>query len=293
MKPPVFQYQRAETADHAVALLAEFGEDARILAGGQSLVPLLNLRLANPSHLVDISKTPDLLGFEEFDAGLLVRASMRYCEAERNPIVGSRFPVIRDAIGMVGHDHIRNRGTVVGSLAHNDPAAEFPAVALVCEATLNLRSTRGVREVSAAEFVGSAYTTAAAADELVESVFFPARPSGTGEAVVEYARRPGDFAIAGIACRLASNEQGLITECRLASFSCGPSAGRHEAAEASAIGQIGESSVFGEIGDLVAGELRDIEAQPSPYRHRLVRYLVTESLRKAWHEAAPTELTRQ
>ena len=208
MKPAPFTYHRAESAAHAAELLAGFGDDGRILAGGQSLLPMMGLRLLAPKHLVDISRTADLATIESSGDGLIVGAAATYRSVARHRAV-DQFKIIGTAIGHVGHEPIRNRGTVVGSIAHNDPAGELPAVALVLGAEVRLRSARGSRSVSIDDFLTEAYSTTISDDELVESVRFPQPGAGTGHGFSEYSRRPGDYALPASRARSASAPMDL------------------------------------------------------------------------------------
>ena len=191
MKPPPFEYRSPETAEEVIALLAEHGDEAKLLAGGQSLVPLLNFRLVRPTLLVDLNRVAGLAGLEEGRIGAMTRA--RAIERE------SGVPLLRRAIRHSGHVQIRNRGTVGGSCAHADPASELPCALLALGATFLLRSARGERAVPAEEFFLGTFSTALAPDELLAGIAVPERPEGERSAFVEHARVHGDFAIAGTA----------------------------------------------------------------------------------------------
>ena len=230
MKPAPFVYHRAESATHAAELMADFGNDARILAGGQSLLPMMSLRIVAPAHLVDVSRTADLMAVEVSDDALVVGAAATYRRVARHGAIG-QFPIVARAIGHVGHEPIRNRGTVVGSIAHNDPAGELPAVALVLGAEVRLISVRGRRSVSIDDFLTDPYTTSISGDEFIESVRFPRPDSGTGHGFSEYSRRPGDYASAGVACQVDYHESGSVSGCRVVTLAGGGSVRRHPSAE--------------------------------------------------------------
>jgi len=194
VKPAPFEYHAPTTVDEACNLLASL-EDAKVLAGGQSLVPLLNFRLARPAHLVDINRIPNLNRIYERDGGVAVQALARQAEAEDSELVARRCPLLGAAVRLVAHRVIRNRGTVCGSLAHADPASELPAVLLALRGHVVARSTRGSRIIPAADFFTSVMQTKLAPDELLTEAWFPA---STGRyAIAEESRRHGDFALAG------------------------------------------------------------------------------------------------
>jgi CO/xanthine dehydrogenase FAD-binding subunit len=198
MKPARFRYARAGTLAEAIALLAEAPGEAKVLAGGQSLVPMLNMRLVRPAVLVDITRVRDLTGIAPAgDGGLRVGALTRHAELVASPLVRERAPLLAEAARHVGHAAIRNQGTLGGSLAHADPAAELPAALLALDARLHASGPRGDRVVRAGEFFRGLMATALGADEILNAVEVPA--AGAGWAFAEIARRPGDFALAGVA----------------------------------------------------------------------------------------------
>ncbi len=195
MKPPLFQYHAPATIDEACALLGSL-EDAKVLAGGQSLMPLLNFRLARPQHLVDINRVRDADRVYERDGGVAVQALVRQAAVEDSELVARVCPLLRDAVRLVAHRVIRNRGTVCGSIAHADPASELPAVLLALGGQVVARSTRGERTIAADQLFAGMFETALAPDELVVETWFP--PSPAPFAIIEETRRHGDFALAGI-----------------------------------------------------------------------------------------------
>jgi carbon-monoxide dehydrogenase small subunit len=199
MKPPPLQHHAPASVGDALGLLARL-EDARVLAGGQSLVPLLNFRLARPAHLVDVNRLTELDRVEERDGGVAVGATVRQADAERHPLLRERCPLVPLALRHVAHQVIRNRGTVCGSLAHADPAAELPAVLLALGGHVVARSVRGERVIAAEALFRGAFETALAPDELITEAWFP-RHSPDEVALVEESRRHGDFAMAGVARR--------------------------------------------------------------------------------------------
>lgn len=198
MKAPAFAYARPSSLPDALELMERHGEEARALAGGQSLVPLLAMRLARPGVLVDLNRIPELAGTEVGRDRVRIGALTRLAELERNSAVAEALPILRAALGHVGHFQIRNRSTFGGCLAHADPAAEVPALAVLLGATVVLRSARGERTLPAADFILGPFTTAAEPGELLTAVELP-RPDGAGWAFTEVARREGDFALVGAA----------------------------------------------------------------------------------------------
>ena len=202
MKPPPFEYVAPRTLDEAVHELTESDGEAKVLAGGQSLVPLLNFRLARPARLVDLNRIPDLAYVTRRDGGFAIGAMTRDATVERDRRMRVEVPLLDEAIRWVGHPAIRSRGTVGGNLAHADPAAELPAVAVCLDAQLTIAGPRGTRTVAADDFFLGYLTTALAPDEVLVESWYPAIPARTGHAWLEFARRHGDFALAGVAVSL-------------------------------------------------------------------------------------------
>jgi aerobic carbon-monoxide dehydrogenase medium subunit len=221
MKPSAFDYHDPSTVDEALQALAS-DEDARVLAGGQSLVPLLNLRLATPTALVDINGIAEFGHVEEHDGVVAVGAIVRQWDAEEDDLLRERCPLLTAALPYVGHPQIRSRGTVVGAIAHNDPAGELPAVALALDAQISVVSAaRGARRVPAEAFFAGSYMTVLEPGELVDAVWFPASPPGTRAAFVEVARRAGDFALVGAGCSLTLAE-GSVADARVVAVNVAP-----------------------------------------------------------------------
>jgi CO/xanthine dehydrogenase FAD-binding subunit len=216
MKPPPFRYTRADSVEGALQLLAEEGDGAKVLAGGQSLVPLLNLRLTRPDSLLDISWLDELHHHARSPAGLRIGALTTQREIELDDSVASACPLLAEAVPWVGHVAIRNRGTVCGSITHADPAAEAPVVLAALNGTVTLRSIQGERTVAAEEFFKGFLMTDARPDELVTEVTFPATDEQTGTAFEEFARRTGDFAIVSVACAIRRDDTGAVESARLA-----------------------------------------------------------------------------
>ena len=202
MKPAPFEYVAPRSLDEALFALDAADAEAKVLAGGQSLIPLLNFRLAHPSTLIDLNRVPELSSLAPRDGGLAIGAMTRQASIERDTRVRLEQPLLAEAIGFVGHPAIRSRGTVGGSLAHADPAAELPAVMVCLDAQFSLRSRHGQRTLGAEEFFVGYLTTALRPNELLVETWLPPLRSGTGQAWLEFSRRHGDFALVGVAVSL-------------------------------------------------------------------------------------------
>lgn len=230
MKPAPFTYHRARTESEAVSILDGLGEDGRVLAGGQSLVPMMNFRLAQPEHLVDINPITDLAYVRRDNGMVAIGATARQASVEQADEVMTALPFLVEALRAVAHPPIRHRGTVVGSIAHADPAAEMPAVALATDAEMILSGVTGARTVKAGDFFLGPFETVLGETEMVSEVRFPAAPPGTGQAFVEYARRHGDFAIAGAAVSVTLDGE-TVADASIALCAVGPRPVRAAAAE--------------------------------------------------------------
>ncbi|MDQ2805457.1 MAG: xanthine dehydrogenase family protein subunit M [Chloroflexota bacterium] len=216
MKPSAFEYYAPATRAEALALLAEHGDAAKVLAGGQSLVPTMNFRLAQPGILVDLNGVADLFGIMDApDGGLQIAAMTRQRTLERSPQIAARVPLLAEALPHIAHPQIRNRGTLGGSLAHNDPAAELPALMVALEAQLCAQSPAGERWIAAADFFQGLFTTALEPHELLTAIRIPAPPPRTGMAFAEVARRHGDYAMAGAAAVVTLAADGTVAAARL------------------------------------------------------------------------------
>jgi carbon-monoxide dehydrogenase medium subunit len=236
VKPALFRYVRARTVDEAIRCLSE-DADARILAGGQSLVPMLNMRLVRPSTIIDINRLPDLDSVRAAaDGGLELGALVRHAELTRSKLVRDRAPLLATAASHIGHRAIRNRGTLGGSLAHADPAAELPAAAVALDAQLVLAGPAGERVIPAAEFFAGLFTTALRPGELLTGVRLRPAP-GRLWGFAELARRPGDFALAGVCGTMAAGADGQCASARLVAFGVGAGPVRLLKAEALLVGR--------------------------------------------------------
>ena len=252
MKPAPFNYVRATGIDDATAALASAGGRAKILAGGQSLIPMLNFRLVDADLFVDINQVGGLDGIEESGDGLRIGALTRHHRIETSDAVRGRFPVLAAAMQHVAHLAIRNRGTIGGSLSHADPAAELPAMSLLLDATIETAGPSGGRSLAARDFFVAPLVNALEDSEMVTSVVLPGLPPGTGWGFDEVARRRGDFAIAGAGCVVAL-ENGAVSEARIALMGVHDTPLRATAAEALLVGNSPDADAL----DAAAATARD------------------------------------
>jgi carbon-monoxide dehydrogenase medium subunit/6-hydroxypseudooxynicotine dehydrogenase subunit alpha len=236
LKPPVFAYHDPSSVDEALDLLAEHGDEGKVLAGGQSLVPLLNFRLAHPEHLIDLNRLGELAGVRRDGGVLRIGALTRQSTMERSRVVAENWPLLTEALSYVAHAQIRNRGTVGGSVAHADPAAELPVAFLTLDAEFRVRSRRGERTIPAGEFFVTHLTTTMEPDELLIGIDVPAMPARAGHAFTEFARRHGDFALGGASVMLTADESGTCTSAAIGLLAAAPTPLRATAAEKSLVG---------------------------------------------------------
>jgi carbon-monoxide dehydrogenase medium subunit len=286
MKPPPFDYVQAESVEAAISALAQASGDAKIIAGGQSLVPMLNFRLLRPSLLIDVNRIADLSFIEEDGESVHIGALVRHRGLEVSTLIAQLFPVVVEAMGHVAHLAIRNRGTIGGSLSHADPAAELPMLALLLEAELTVASPRGSRIVPAQAFFLGALTTELADDELLAAIRLPKLPAGTGWGFVEFARRRGDFALAAVAATV-SRRGGAVASARIAMMGVGDTPLRARHAEALLVGQAVGPALLAAVGDAAraaATPATDLHAS-ADYRRHLVGVLAQRAVAAAWERA--------
>ncbi|HWG02874.1 MAG TPA: FAD binding domain-containing protein, partial [Trebonia sp.] len=231
MKPPQFTYHAPVSVDEALGLLAEHGDQSKVLAGGQSLFPVLSYRLAAPEHLIDINRLPGLDQIETVAGGWRIPALVRQRQAERSAELGAGAPLVTEALAQVAHPQIRNRGTICGSLAHADSSAEMPAVMLALDARMTIAAAAGVRTVSADEFFLFHMTTAIEPHELLLAVEFDDAGPGTYTSFQEFAPRKGDFGLAGAAVTATFGDGGTVKRCRIVAAGVAPTPLRLAAAE--------------------------------------------------------------
>jgi carbon-monoxide dehydrogenase medium subunit len=282
MKLPDFKYEAPATVAEAIALLAEYQDEASLLAGGQSLIPLLALRLAHPAVLVDINGLDELSGVSMTDGVATVGALTREYMAEESETVAETLPLLASALPLIGHEAIRSRGTLGGSLAHADPAAELPAVARALDAEFVVRSQSGERVVPAAEWFEGYLTTARHPDEILVEVRFPVAEPGTGVAFQEISRRHGDFAMVGLATSLTLADD-VITDARLAFSGVADVPVRAAEAESVLVGQQPSAELFAEAARAATEPLdppADLHGS-SDYRKKVAAVLVQRGLRAA------------
>jgi CO/xanthine dehydrogenase FAD-binding subunit len=282
VKPPPFEYHDPRAVDDALTLLAEHGEDAKLLAGGQSLVPLLNFRLTYPGHLIDLGRVPSLSYIRRQDGVLRIGAMTRQATLERSPLVASHWPILTEALGFVAHAQIRNRGTVGGSVAHADPAAELPVAFTALEATFHVQSRNGRRSIGCDEFFVTHLTTALEPEELLLEIEVPPVPDGTGWAFTEYARRHGDFALGGAAV-LLTLQDGACRRARIALLAAADTPLRAKAAERSLEGNAVTEESVTEAGRLAVADINptgDIHGG-TEYRRHLIEGMVRRAIAKA------------
>jgi carbon-monoxide dehydrogenase medium subunit len=281
MKPAPFVYHRPASLDEAFDLLDRYGDDGRILAGGQSLVPTLNMRLVAPRAVIDINRVPDLDAIRMAGDGLAIGALVRQAAIAQSTLVREHAPLLAEAIPYIGHAAVRARGTIGGSLALADPAAELPACVIALDASVAVASRRGRRVIAAGDFVRGIYTTALEPGEIVTGVTVPRVPAGWRSAIEELARRHGDFALAGLAAR-GRTEGGTLAEVRLVFFGVGTRPVRARRAEAALVGRGADDAALGAAADALDGELDppgDIHGSPALRRH-LARVLLTRVVRR-------------
>jgi carbon-monoxide dehydrogenase medium subunit len=282
MKPPRFEYHAAHSVDEAVELLGRYDGDAKVLAGGQSLMPMLNFRLARPAALVDVNRVAALAYIREDDGVVAFGAMTRQRTIEFSPVVAARLPLLQEATRLVGHLPIRSRGTIGGSLAHADPSAEYPAVLTALGGEVIVQGPRGRRVVKAADLFETYLTTRLAPEELLVEVRLPAMPSGAGYAFEEFARRHGDFAIVGIAAMIVGAD-GRCMAARLATAGAGPVPARLRAAEEilerDGLGADAVAAAAARAAELVEPD-SDVHAS-ADYRRHLTRVLTARALARA------------
>jgi carbon-monoxide dehydrogenase medium subunit len=291
MKTPHFEYHAPRTVDEVLGLLAEHGDEAKVLAGGQSLVPLLAMRLARPGHLVDLNDVAGLAGITADDGVVVFGATTRERAAESSALVRQRLPVLADALPQIGHVSIRNRGTIGGSMAHADASAELPAVAVITGSEMVIRSAGQQRSVPAQEFFLGHFTTALADDELLMEVRMPAGPDRAGWAFLEIARRHGDFAMVGVAAMVALDPGGRVGEARLCLIGVADRPVRAAAAEQALAGTQPSADVFTAAAvEAVRGltPASDMHGS-SDYRRHLARVTVRRALQAAASKAGGEE----
>jgi carbon-monoxide dehydrogenase medium subunit len=287
MKPVDFALHRPGTVPEAVTLLSEHADDVKVLAGGQSLIPLLNLRLARPEHVIDVGRIAALAEIRRGERELVVGSMVRQAQAEHSHAIAAHAPLLAAALPNIGHPPIRNRGTVGGSLAHADPAAELPSVAIALDATFVAVSQRGRREIPAGEFFHTHLTTALDEDELLTEIRVPCVPERTGAAFIEVSRRRGDFALVGVAAQISLDGGERVREARICVSGVGHVPHRCRDGESLLLGEALNTRRIHEAADAVRASIRpaaDLHATAA-YRRDVAGTLVERALDAAYRDA--------
>jgi len=284
LKPPVFNYLAPRSLEQALALLGQYGDAAKILAGGQSLVPALNFRLAFPEYLIDLNGIEALqqVSFQDdgsFTAGALTRH--RFFELSRR--IKQYWPLLHHAVQSIAHVQIRNRGTIGGSLSHADPSAEWPALCLVCDAVMVIAGDRGERSVSAVDFSKGLFTTAMGPDEILVRIVFPAPAKRQGWGFQEVARRTGDFAIVGATCLLDLDDEGVCDRARVVIFGASDRPILMTDAATALVGTRLEAEAINQAAMLASSSIvcRADQQASAEYRQALVKTLTARALAQA------------
>jgi carbon-monoxide dehydrogenase medium subunit len=283
MKAPQFAYHAPGSLEEALALLAEHDGEAKVLAGGQSLVPLLAMRLARPTQVIDVNGIDSLNGIDDRGDHVAFGAMVRERDAERSELVRGKLPLMAEALPLIGHVAIRNRGTIGGSIAHADASAELPAVAVATGAEVVARSVRGERVLAARDFFQGHFTTALADDECVVEVRVPVGPAGAGWSFTEVARRHGDFALVGVAAMVALDGAGGIRESRISLVGVADRPVRAAKAEASLQGAMPTQEAFAAAAEAATADLEpasDLHGSGS-FRRKLAAVSVRRALATA------------
>jgi carbon-monoxide dehydrogenase medium subunit len=289
MKPAPFEYFRPRSLDEALSLLAEHGGDAKPLAGGQSLIPAMNFRLATPSVLVDLNELRELTHINDVDGEIRIGGMVRQRAVERNALLAQRVPLLAETMPHIAHPAIRNRGTIGGSLAHADPAAELPAVMLALNGTFVVKSKSEAREISSGDFFVGLFSTSVQAGELLTEIRIPPKAPRSGYAFQEISRRHGDFALVGVAAAVRLDGNGRCDDARLALLSVGDRPTLAEQAAKALIGQAPSVESIRAAADAAAS--RDIDPSSdihasARYRRQLANVLTRRALERAFERAA-------
>jgi aerobic carbon-monoxide dehydrogenase medium subunit len=288
MKAAAFAYHRPDSVGAAVDLLAEYGDDAKILAGGQSLVPMLAMRLTHFDNLVDVSRLDELVGIDLCDNEIRIGAATPHAFVGMDDEVADSVPLLTLATPYIGHFQIRTRGTLGGAIAHADPAAEYAAVALALDAQMEAVSPRGARDIPANQFFTGLWENSMASDEILKAVRFPVWGARSGYAVEEFARRHGDFAIAGAAVAVQLDDQSHVSRCGIGLLGLGSTPLRGSPAEQAVVGRPVDDITADEVGQLAISALDEIPADlqgSAAYRAKVGATMVTRAWVSATAEA--------
>ena len=287
MIPAAFDYHRPATLDEAVALLARHGDAAKVLSGGMSLLPVLKLRLGSVAHLVDIGRIPGLEYTKEEGGVLKIGGATRQATLERSELIGAKYPILRDAVGLIADPLVRNRATVGGNLANGDPGNDLPAIMIALGATLVARGPKGERAIPANQFYKGIYSTALAPDEILTEIRVPIPPARSGGAYLKLKRKVGDYAAAAAAVQVTLDAKGAIERAGIALTNAGPTP--VEAADAAKylVGKTLDDNVVGEAARLAAAKSAPSADQRGSveYKREMARVLAGRALRKAVERA--------
>ncbi len=289
MKPAPFEYRRPDTVEEVLHLLAEYGDEAKLLAGGQSLIPTMNFRLAQPAVLIDLNAVKGLDSMDEVDdGGLRMGAMVRQAAAERSALVSEKVPLFAETLPFVAHAQIRNRGTIGGNLAHADPRSELPAVMLALGASVRVRGPDGERSIGAGDFFTGFFETALEEGELLTEVVLPPAVEGGGQAFLEVSRRLGDYAMVGVAASVVCDPAGRCEQASIALLSVGSRPMLAEQASACLVGERPSGAAVLAAGHAAGGQDIDPPADMHAsvaYRRHLATVLVRRALTTAFARA--------
>ncbi|MGH9751908.1 MAG: FAD binding domain-containing protein [Blastocatellia bacterium] len=283
MIPRSFEYLAPRTLDEALSLLQKLGQEAKILSGGQSLIPMMKLRLAAPPYVIDINHIPGLNYISESDGFLRIGALARESDLEVSPTVISRFPILVDTTSVIADPLVRNQATVCGNLAHGDPANDHPATMLALEASLIAVGPNGEREIPVESFFTGLFTTALQPDEILKEIKVPIPPPSSGGAYLKLERKVGDYATAGVAVQITVNKAGVCQRAGIGLTNVGFSPLKARKAEAFLVGKSLDDATIKRASELAAGESQPIDdiRGPADYKRDLVRVLTVRALNRA------------
>ncbi len=283
MIPGKFSYHAPASVPEAIALLGEYGADAKVLAGGQSLIPLMRFRLAQPSHLVDINRIDGLSYIQEDDGALRIGALTHEADLEAEPIIAQRYPLLSDAIAVIADPLVRNLATVCGNVAHADPANDHPAVMLAYRAEVVAEGPNGRRTIPIDDFFVDTFVTALEPDEVLVELRIPAPTPGSGGAYQKLERKVGDYAIAGVAVQLQTNAAGEVTQAGIGLTNVGPMPIRAVDAENALVGGVPDDEAIARAADLAAAASDPVDdlRGPAEYKRAVTRTLTSRALRAA------------
>jgi carbon-monoxide dehydrogenase medium subunit len=287
MIPDRFEYFAAQTVPEAIGLLQRYGSEAKLLAGGHSLIPLMKLRLATPRYLVDLNRIRELASLEQRDGSLRIGALTRHADLETSDLIRTRYPLVADTARVIADPLVRNMGTIGGSLAHADPAGDWGAAMLAAKAQLVVTGPQGKRTVPIDEFFVDTFTTVLQPDEILTEIVVPRPPAGGGGVYLKLERKVGDFAIAAVGTQVVVDGKGTIEDAGIGLCNVGPVSLRAKRAEAALRGGKTDDATIARAAQLAAGECDPVSdlRGPAEYKRDVVRVLTTRALRLAVQRA--------